>query len=198
MGDFWSRLNYLLKDILDNKDNKYILHCTTQGRKIWIERLLSLINFPDKDRIEVNSKTTPRKWTDSPETYKCEYFPTVKTWTNPSTPIIAYSFEANWNKDKKIPPWVDKILVDPSLEKYNKVKVGLPMQIEECVDVLSKCSVFVSVDNGMAHVARSVGCPHIIIKHEWGLERGFPRNVYSYDSVESLANTLSYIKRYIG
>ncbi len=47
---------------------------------------------------------------------------------------------------------------------YALKRLGKPLTIHEIVTELSACALSVTVDNGIAHVAHSVGCPRVIVE----------------------------------
>ena len=49
----------------------------------------------------------------------------------------------------------------------------------------------------MAHIARSVGCPLILIQDEWDLERGFPSSVYSYTKAAGTDDAIKKLAKFL-
>jgi len=92
----------------------------------------------------------------------------------------------------KAPPDVMSILTAFPDKKF--IKLGLPLSIENIVEHLSTCTLLVSIDNGIGHIARSVGCPHVLIEHEWDVERGFPVNQSNYHKAKGTQEAIKKIR----
>lgn len=197
LGDFWCRLNYLLREVeTDHRDRIYEIRCVTEDLYNFVTQLYNLLDLPEDliNSIEINSKPGGRRAEDREQTYKCKYFETKKKWSITDRKVICYSFDASWKANLKIPPDISNILHDADLKDYKFIKVGLPRTIEDIIDLLSICDVLVTVDNGIAHLARSVKCPTIIVEHKWGLDRGFPRGSCEYIKGEGTEGTLTKLK----
>jgi hypothetical protein len=123
---------------------------------------------------------------ESAESYETVYYPTKVTYpVRELTKTIAYSFDAQWRRNQKIPLDLDSLLDDLSgrLPDYRLHRVGLPMSLSDIVQTLASSRLLLSVDNGIAHVARSVGVPLALIEHLLPVERGFPRRSCVYTKV---------------
>jgi len=79
---------------------------------------------------------------------------------------MCYQFygSSNWRL-QNFKRWEAKQLYH-SFSHLDKVKLGIPMTIAQCVDVMKRSDFFVGIDSGMTHLARSVGLPTFINKNK--------------------------------
>jgi hypothetical protein len=56
--------------------------------------------------------------------------------------------------------------------------VGRPLGIGQAVEALAQCELSVTVDNGIAHIAHSVGCPRVILEYDQPLRHSHRRKRY--------------------
>lgn len=123
---------------------------------------------------------------ESENSYHTIYFPTKITHDPRYTEnIIVYNFSARWEKEKKRPEKIEEILstIQSKLPNIKLIQVGLPMSLTQTVKLLAKSKLLLSIDNGIAHVARSVGVPMFLIEHKLPLSRGFPESSCQYVKV---------------
>lgn len=136
----------------------------------------------------------PDTMTDS---YNCIYHKIDGEWKTNTKRYISYSFDAQFNTKEKIPPYLDELLLECSslFPQYEVVKLGKHIGLKNTIKYLSESAVAVTIDNGIAHLVRCTSIPHIIIEHEWSLERGFPRSCYSsYHKCKSQESVIEIIR----
>jgi hypothetical protein len=126
------------------------------------------------------------------------HYPRTKIPYTGGSKKICYTFEANWIVDKKIPPGIERILEVKDFQEYEFVKMGLPISLEDNVKLLSECAMFVGVDNGICHVARSVGCPSFLIEHLHPMKNGFPYEYCKYTHCYGVDDTINKMMKHLG
>jgi hypothetical protein len=202
LGDSWSRLNYALRLLeqgeefsiyLPNRMTRDILDSLDLGTLR--PRLLANRRKPD-----TNSKELFRRIDQGSAAYACNYFPT-KVRHRPDGKVVGYSLDAHWNSLNKVPNGIGRLIgaLQSTMPSYTFQPIGQPHQnsIPEVIAALAQLTLLVSVDNGIAHVARSVGVPLYLIEHLHPLERGFPSGQCSYvkvsvdDALEKIVDHLA-------
>lgn len=105
---------------------------------------------------------------------------------------ITYTKDANWKIDEKLNPEWDKLWgTFPGVEwiEVNR-NVG---DATKCQQLIAESDLFIGVDNGVSHLAKSIGTPMILLEHTWELERGFPSNIFSYTKAKTNDEVISII-----
>jgi Glycosyltransferase family 9 (heptosyltransferase) len=128
--------------------------------------------------------------------YARRYLRTRRRWCkerNTRASTLCYNVDAAWRAADKIPPYVDD-LTEVLRRQFNAAPIGLPMAIDAAVEHLAQCDLFLSVDSGLAHVARSVGCPLVLIEYRHSLARGFPPACCEFSVVRSAAECLDLVR----
>lgn len=200
LGDNWSRINTALR--LSQKQRVY-LRCRYRHCVPIVTEILGLLDIQNTD-LHVVDREPPdselvTRLVESAASYGTAYFRTkLKHQAERTRPVIAYSFDANWRADEKIPLDVEQLLValQAKLPHVRMMRVGLPMTLPEVVQTLSTAKLLVSVDNGIAHVARSVGVPLFLIQHLLPVTRGFPTHACDYTTV-TMQNAAETITAYL-
>lgn len=124
---------------------------------------------------------------DNPNaSYSCPYYPTKIRHTPNQSKTIALSLDASWNAISKTPPLnepIQKLL--KSLPDYKFIQINRKTypDVVSVIELLSRVAILISVDNGIAHIARSVGVPLFLIEHQLSLDRGFPTFACRYQKV---------------
>jgi glycosyl transferase family 9 (putative heptosyltransferase) len=187
LGDVWARINTALR--LSEIAPLYF-SCRSGNCYPVVNQVLDLLDMGSAYfrvvRQQPANAQSLNAFIDSPESYKTVYFPTkTRHSCGEATKTIAYSFDAQWHADEKIPPKLDDVLraLSAELPDYCHVRVGLPMSLRDIVETLAAAQLVLSVDNGIAHVARSVSVPLFLIEHLLPVERGFPPNSCFYTKV---------------
>lgn len=85
-----------------------------------------------------------------------------------------------------------------SFPHLDKVKLGIPMTISQCVDVMQSSDFFVGIDSGMTHLARAVGLPTFVNKNkvadDW-FHRWHPLGSPSYTLFSSVSELHAKIRQ---
>jgi hypothetical protein len=183
LGDRWARLNCALRLIEKGEDIGLWLPDAES------HQILSLLDYGEMPiRIlseepvwDAGSRRLIRRIERG--AYDCRYFPT-KVRHNPAGSTIGIAADANWRADEKIPPDLEDRLsaLRCVLDGWEFVRLGRPHQhdLSDLIRVLSTVQLLVSVDNGVAHVSRSVRVPLLLIHHRLPVSRGFPPQACHY------------------
>ena len=185
LGDRWARLNYALRLLEEGED--FAIYLPDSDAYQIIEALdigsLKPRLLPTKPAPDPESRALVRSISGGTKAYECKYFPT-KIRHDPDPNLMGYAFGANWRSEAKTPIDLYATLdhARRELPWYNFVPVGRPYQsnVSEIVQILSKVRLLISLDNGIAHVARSLRTPLCLIQHLHPLERGFPKSACTY------------------
>lgn len=188
LGDCWARLNYALR-LLEAGERFAIYLPNEMTRQIFdlleIGRLRPHL-LKERPTANPDSQEIFRRVDTGSAAYECVYFPTRIAW-QPQGWEIGYALDANWQREAKIPPDVDDIIpaLREALPHCTFVPLGLPHQasVTELVARMASLRLVLSVDNGIAHVARSVGVPLFLLEHLHALRRGFPPSRCTYTKV---------------
>ena len=187
-GDRWARTQYILKNI----PGECNINCGLDHHRDVMRDIIDSIDHK-RDNIHITKLYFGKSWrflahndsfvSDS-EVYKTEYYNTKQNWKNSLTNDnkICYSFDSNYCNKNKTPENVSSIVDYLIQRNFQLINVGSHMKMTDVIVALSTCKVFISVDNGLAHVARSVMCPHIIINymHHETFTRVFVKNSHDY------------------
>ena len=203
LGDRWARLNCALR--LLEQGNQFSIYLPDKFSTDILELLdLGLLQphiVTSRSPDEPYSKPLIRHIDTEDTAYRCAYFPT-KLRHRPRANAIGYSFSASWRADEKIPPDAGEILrmLKASLPGFEFVAMGRPHQadVTALVRALAGVRLLLSVDNGVAHVARSVGLPLFLLEHQWPVARGFPADACGYTKLTSETAAAEILKKLRG
>jgi hypothetical protein len=188
LGDRWARLNCALR-LLEAGDDFAL--CIRDDLTREILELLDVgalqpvltTETPNDNHI---SKRLIHRIDSGDAAYRTPYFPTKREW-RPNGQIVSYSFSANYTRAAKVPPQPAQIIEElrSNLPSYHFVEVGKLHQasVTEVVRILAQSHCLLSIDNGIAHIARSVGVPLFLLEHLAPISRGFPPGMCRYTKV---------------
>jgi hypothetical protein len=74
------------------------------------------------------------------------------------------------------------------------VQLGLPMSLEDGVEMLATCRFFVGIDSGYMHVAHSIGCPRYLVRNKMPYIDAV-HGGRTWTSCDNLRNCLDLIRR---
>lgn len=198
LGDCWARLNYALRLIQHGEE--FSIYLPNQMTRDILDLLdLGQIRptlLPERQKPNEDSKQLFARIDKGAAAYRCEYFPT-KMAHQPRGMKIGYSFDAQWQAEKKVPPNLLSIVENlrSQFPAFTFQAIGQPHQgtVADVVSVLAELQLLIAVDNGIAHVARSVGVPLFLVEHHWPLSRGFPQEncVFTKVTVEDAADRVA-------
>ena len=97
--------------------------------------------------------------------------------------LITYSWDANFAADIKVPSW----LPNSNIANYFDAKyLGEHLGLIPTIELLAQSKLFICCESGLAHLARCVGVPTLIIeyKHFHSVELAHPRNMWQYESIK--------------
>ena len=213
LGDIWANINFCIR----KANVKKITFTSKDKKKLdFVKRVVNLLNIKGKN-IYFENKSCENgfrdvfrgkipQWDRDKIAYACKYYPVKKNKKKRDEKKICFSFEGGnknaicgrWMKKEgfsKLPKNTNTILTE--FEGFNFVKMGLPMEIEEIAEHLSSCLLYVGIDNGITHIARSVGCKILILQHEWPVEHAFPLGVSNYVKCNSVNEAIKNIRNEI-
>ena len=183
LGDCWAYMNYLL-DVADGKP--IIAVSPNPDRVEWYRRIYDLLEHDDCISFEVSGDY--RRKLGKQRMFVDRVYHKVKKQYTQTDNTIAYSITARSFNEQDLHRQLTGFVGD--VEEYKYIECGLPMEIEEIVDILSRCTLYVGIDNGVSHLARSVGCPMIFLNarcHD--ITHAHPKQFCDYvqaDSVEEV------------
>lgn len=131
------------------------------------------------------------------ESYKCKYHK-IKYTNDVEKKYITYSFGSSFETCKKTPPYLpDLILKLRKIYGDDVIEIGKKMGLSNSIDYIINSFVFIGLDNGATHLCRCTDTPSIIIEHLWNLDRGFPKEYYSYNTSKCCDDVLKQIENII-
>lgn len=190
LGDRWARLNLALRRIEGGEE--IALYLPDDGAR----EILSSLDIghiqpnllAEKPAIDAESRKIIRQISTGETAYRCRSLP-AKMRHTPAGRLVGVSLAANWRPSEKIPTGIENTIssLRSLLPSHEFVSVGKPHQnsVTELVAALARLQLLLSVDNGVAHVARSVGVPLFLLEHLLPISRGFPREACDYTLVKS-------------
>lgn len=179
LGDVWGSICYFYKLSEDFgtklKLSKYYMK--SQRRREFERKAAEIIPLIDS--------TGSMNFVDGDPTIKIRhqnigyipYFPTKIRWmdipicghpSESNSTTFCYQFDGKSHKGaKNMTKDHEKLIID-SLQSHglSPIKLGGHLSLNECVNHLSKCKLFVGVDSGFAHVSCSVRSPTYIIRNQ--------------------------------
>jgi hypothetical protein len=187
-GDRWARTQYILKNI----PGACNINCGLDHHRDVMHDIINSIDH-ERDNIHITKFYFGKSWnflahsdpfTSDSIVYETKYYNTKQNWKNTKTKndTVCYSFDSNYCSKNKTPDDINNIIEYLTRKGLKLINIGSHMKMSDVIAALASCRVFVSVDNGLAHVARSVECPHIIIKHlhDETFTRAFAKNTHNY------------------
>jgi len=150
-GDIWRRVNEA-KEISVLNDTIIGIERTSYGH-VAQGVIDSLVDSPGKVSL------VEKKATRSPYNSPISYFPTTKKWIPEKHGKICYQF--NGKHEGSLDLEIQKELLS-SFPGYEMIKLGLPLTIQENIEIAATSDLFIGVNSGMSHLVRSVGTPAII------------------------------------
>lgn len=111
------------------------------------------------------------------EDYRGEYLPTKRRWRPAKYNRICYQLTNNQlpeNNSRCLrKPFYDHLMEWIGSFPGEKVRIGLPMSVKQCVDAAATSDLFIGMDSGMSHLCHSVGLPMFLC--DWpALDRHHP------------------------
>jgi len=158
-GDIWGATNYLL--YLSETQNEPIWFSTHETRRKTITEISS--HLVSEGKINLTALPGNREINvlrDPCLAYK-KFFPTHKTWNHIDSNVIAYQFDGvHKGEYKNLPKRTVESFVKALQDRgYETINVGGHKPIDEIVDVLSACKLFVGCASGISVLSLSVRNP---------------------------------------
>lgn len=166
-GDIWAVVNNALR--IGELNNADVILKTKRHRVKLADMVLDRIICPVRVTVKPFDKEGGRRLRDI---FHCNYFPTKVQWKPGRYRQICYQFDGRWNGDLKNPPPGDADKILNAISGVKKVRLGLPMELDEIIKTASKSDLFLGIDSGMAHLCHSVGIPMFLVEYKWLLENG--------------------------
>jgi hypothetical protein len=188
LGDYWSRINYMLRLVSEVEQQYDEIHFLTPTKKPYMyetgSTINSLLDYPFKDKLSIKQVSDGEFKLDlyvasghhCAAAYFCDFYETKKNWGNTKSVEnkVCVSYDSGWQVEQKTPLYLDS-LHEVLQEDFEVVKLNHPMTIDEYVSHLSECKCFFTVDAGLSQMARSIKCPTIIAEHRHRVETAHPR-----------------------
>jgi len=121
---------------------------------------------------------------------------------NKGSNIVGYSFDARGKTGyhRNFPSKATEDLLLKSLEElgFKLIKIGLPLTLEQCSEILSKVELLVCVGNGIFVLATTTRTPVFIVGNKWTREvyldhlNGLYDFLFSQDYLELIDNIKKY------
>ena len=134
---------------------------------------LPLQLVPYDEKIKDKKTAVVARWTCY-DLYKTpySYFKPEYKWKPSASMCICHKIETEVKPHRVLPfdsNWFFQ------MEKCGGSLFELPKNLPLCVEKLKTCAAFVGGDSGPTHLARSVGCPIVLLHSpQWDWEAGFP------------------------
>ena len=187
LGDLWATLSYCVVNdaeiVIDDKCDK--------DRINFIKNLLYNFYNSENIKVEVGKKEEGTERIRNHSKMFAHPYRMTKLLYENFTNKICYAFTANWKKEEKIPPWISQL--EEKLKSIDAINIIKPMDINEAIGHLTACKFFITVDSGLAHIARSVGCPLYIIKYKLDITRPYPKEFCDHTVIETLEEACKLI-----
>lgn len=180
-GDVWMAVQHaLLHSELTGKTVG--MHPLGRGGDISckIREMLQIID--SKGRVEV----VPANGTKPASTASAAYLPTKVRWKPGPYKRIALQLQG---VSKRSLTEKEQEEIKAQFPEYEFVQLGMPLSIKECMEWLSKCDLLIGTNSGMAHLAKSVGIPMVIIGDEEDV-RGWLKYGYTFCPYDTPADKI--------
>lgn len=173
LGDCWASVNLLLRmsenngqviRVSDYSDTGHFIGSgapleETGGMVFRISQLLE-----SKGRLKIAHEFGEIK-ASSNDAFQNPYFPIKGGWKGQGSNKVACHLTGgtSWNQNLSKNE-VERVVWELRRRGYDPIPVGLPLSLEESVEVMRGCGMFVGIDSGLSHVAHSfTGLPvHIM------------------------------------
>jgi hypothetical protein len=106
---------------------------------------------------------------------------------------ITYTRDANWMPDQKLNPEWNTLWDSIKTLQWIEVNKNTGGNLQ-CQKLIAESDLFIGVDNGVSHLAKSIGTPMILLEYELGLERAFPSSVVQYTKAKTNEEVVSLIQ----
>jgi len=204
LGDCWSVINYFINlGFIRNEVIRLSLWYPKGESRKRVDKLKDVLPlFRDDDMIELGEwvpTVSKIHWTEG---YKYPFVPTKIRWENNSSKKICYQFDGKSHKAKNFPSIEieQEVLGHIELEGYECIRLGNNYTLEECMNIMANCELFVGVDSGMCYMAASVGIPIFFCKNDrdiniWDMNHSNKHFILDYDYI-GLKNSITKYKEY--
>ena len=86
----------------------------------------------------------------------------LTNWVHGSYKRICYQFDGKSGGKLNDE---DKLKILNAFPSYEMKEIGLPLSVQECIEIATTSDLFIGINSGMAHLARSVRVPTLIFRH---------------------------------
>lgn len=184
-GDCWKTLNSAMRYAITH--NEPVGINTSYG--VWGGKIVNKKKHDKRYLFEemiqnIDGPTDFVKFVDdiptSPPPHSNECFKTKIVWDGNKHKKVSFQLDPCCRSVKKRsqdPILSEQQLMDGFLN-LNFIKMGLPLSIFTCIQEMATSGIYVGVDSGMTHLARSVGVPVIIVRF-----RRKPRDIHAWHGV---------------
>jgi len=190
LGDLWMTINYLLRESerlqkeiklsLQNYENHYDIRLTPIQADKKDNREASFV-YDIINSLEHNGqlRLVNQMGNCRPSEYWSgfQYFPTKIKWNNKKHGRICYQLDGRTLKEKN-PPQED-IHKLTSISNLEFIKLGLPLTINQSLDIAKNCDLFLGICSGYSHVCHSLGIPTFLIQYNYNIEKWHKNQKYT-------------------
>lgn len=135
-------------------------------------------------------------WRDFSDLYKNP--PLIPTYNHDKEKLykkITYTKDGYWMADQKLNPEWDSLWGSITEIEWIEVNRNINNTLK-AQQTIAESDLFIGVDNGVAHMAKSTGTPMILLEHKLLLERGFPKNVVKYETAHTNQEAINLIYKH--
>lgn len=163
-GNLWAFCSMIT---LGSKNDNTIVQVSNKMSKVdTVKQILSNMDTEGAEIKFVDEGYSPGQKKYGVRRHKYPYVRTKKTRKEGKFDRICYQLETtsgSWPEKELAREEVEKII--NGIDCREKTEIGLPLSLEESIDVMLECDAFVGICSGMAQVAHSVGIPCFL--YEW-------------------------------
>jgi hypothetical protein len=208
-GDAWAAANYFLRKSVETGEPTMVAALDPRIRMIlpYLDSNGSIVEVNDAPDLLIFSHPTltaeERGYPGPvPETvfpwavvFAERYFPTKHfQWKKPGTRKVCYQLVPRYSTSNKVcpPGHIEKLLAALERTGFGTKAIGLPLTLNEIIEVCATSDFFVGVCSGMSHVCHSVGTPVHLIRN--GYSNDTIRRCHSGNPYFSYANVDEFLK----
>lgn len=130
--------------------------------------------------------------------WRVPFMPTKRRWRPGPHRRVCYQLDGRSIPELKNPPPEQLAeLMEPWLPPgYEFVRIGLPLTVQEDVDILATSDCFIGCCSGMSHLCHAVGTPCFLLEYRLPLEQTHSGKAYT--ASRSAAEAIARIRTYLG
>lgn len=190
-GDAWAVVSKAAR--IGQAHHADIIIKTKPSRIKLVRRIIELVLCPVNITAESFDKNNGYQLHDI---YNCDYLCTKTQWKPGLYNQICYQFDGRWKGGLKNPPPGDEEkIIKLIMPQVKKIRLGLPMELNQIIETAARSDLFVGIDSGMAHLCHSVGTPMFLIEYRWDLENGHKGKTFT--KCFGTEDAIGYVNQYL-